>query len=123
MGFICPRSSVDRAPASGAGGAGSSPAGGTTALPIAAGRHLASDKGRRRDPAYLRTRKACMSYDRRRQQQRERQRRRRNERPMTVTSAGSDVAMPGVFGWMQRNGRLLVLVGILVMVVSLGGTF
>ena len=35
---VCPRSSEDRAPASGAGGAGSSPAGGTTPLPAGAGR-------------------------------------------------------------------------------------
>jgi peptidylprolyl isomerase len=65
-----------------------------------------------------------MSDDRRRQRHAEQVRRRRQQRPTTVSSANSmDLEMPGVFGWMQRNGRLLVLVGIIVMVVSLGGSF
>lgn len=65
-----------------------------------------------------------MSDDRRRQQRVEQVRRRRQQRPMTTTTAGAnDLEMPGVFGWMHRNGRLFVLVGIIVMVASLGGTF
>jgi cyclophilin family peptidyl-prolyl cis-trans isomerase len=63
-----------------------------------------------------------MSDDRRRQLQRVRQRQRRQQRPVVVQSADSDFALPGIFGWMQRNGRLLVLVGILVMVMSLAGS-
>ena len=66
-----------------------------------------------------------MSDDRRRQQRAEQVRRRRQQRPMTTTAASdiNDIEMPGVFGWMQRNGRLFVLVGILVMVGSVAGSF
>ncbi len=63
-----------------------------------------------------------MSEDRRRQQRQQRLRQRRQQRPLVTQPASTAVAMPGVFGWMQRNGRLLVLVGILVMVLSLGGS-
>jgi peptidylprolyl isomerase len=63
-----------------------------------------------------------MTEDRRRQLRRQRQRQRREARPTPQQAASADVAMPGIFGWMQRNGRLLVLVGILVMVLSLGGS-
>jgi cyclophilin family peptidyl-prolyl cis-trans isomerase len=65
-----------------------------------------------------------MSDDRRRQQRAEQVRRRRQQRPITTTSGrANEIEMPGVFGWMHRNGRLFVLVGIIVMVASLGGTF
>lgn len=31
--------------------------------------------------------------------------------------------LPGVFGWMQRNGRIFALLGVVVLVLSLGATF
>ena len=49
---------------------------------------------------------------------------RRQQRPVTMVSGNpNDIQMPGMFGWMQRNGRLFVLTGVIVMVASLGGTF
>lgn len=64
-----------------------------------------------------------MSDDRRRQQQRERQRRRRRQQPVATAVTSSNIELPGVFGWMQRNGRLMVLSGIVVLVGSLGAGF
>ena len=64
-----------------------------------------------------------MSDDRRRQRRAEQVRRRRQQRPAAVVPSNSDIEMPGVFGWMQRNGRVMVLVGIVVMVASVGGSF
>lgn len=64
-----------------------------------------------------------MSDERRRQQRAEQVRRRRQQRPMVAAPRDGDIEMPGVFGWMQRNGRIMVLVGIVVMVASVGGSF
>lgn len=63
-----------------------------------------------------------MSEDRRRQQQRERVRRRREQRPVVSTAIESSaIEMPGIFGWMQRNGRILIIGGIVTMVLGIGG--
>lgn len=66
-----------------------------------------------------------MSDERRRQQRRERQRRRTSSRPQQPQQAAPVGAMPlpGVFGWVQRNGRLFALMGMVVLVLSLGGGF
>ena len=64
-----------------------------------------------------------MSDDRRRQRRAEQVRRRRQQRPVATVPSNADIEMPGVFGWMQRNGRIMVLIGIVVMVGSVGGSF
>lgn len=67
-----------------------------------------------------------MSDERRRQQRRERQRRRSTERsapPQQQATPVGAVQFPGVFGWVQRNGRLFALMGMVVLVLSLGGGF
>ncbi len=61
--------------------------------------------------------------DRRRQQQRERQRLRRRQPPPAGPVDSMDFEFPGVFGWMQRNGRIMVLAGIMVLLGSLGAGF
>lgn len=61
--------------------------------------------------------------ERRRQQQRERLRQRRREAPPVGLVASNDYEFPGVFGWMQRNGRIMVLAGIIVLLGSLGAGF
>lgn len=64
--------------------------------------------------------------DRRRRERLQRQKQRRQSKrqpiPFTPTSTG-EAPLPGAFGWLQRNGRLFYLVGILVMVLSLGAFF
>lgn len=65
-----------------------------------------------------------MSDERRRQQRRERQRRRSAERstpPQQQATPVGVMQLPGVFGWVQRNGRLFALMGMVVLVLSLGG--
>ena len=64
-----------------------------------------------------------MSEERRRQQRQERIRRRRRPGPVVYESADKTPEMPGIFGWMQRNGRVFILAGIFVMLASLGGSF
>lgn len=56
--------------------------------------------------------------------QRQRQRRQERARPQEFTpTATGQAPLPGAFGWIQRHGRLFYLVGILVMVLSLGAFF
>ena len=50
-----------------------------------------------------------MSDDRRRQRRAEQVRRRRQQRPVATVPSNAEIEMPGVFGWMQRNGRIMVL--------------
>ena len=57
-----------------------------------------------------------MSNDRRRQ-------RARRRRTAPIEGGSSRVELPGVFGWFQRNGRLFSVLGIVVMVLSLGAVF
>ncbi|MSQ29338.1 MAG: peptidylprolyl isomerase, partial [Dehalococcoidia bacterium] len=64
-----------------------------------------------------------MSEESRRQQRRERIRRRRSPGPVVYAAAKKVPEMPGIFGWMQRNGRVFILAGIFVMLASLGGSF
>lgn len=67
-----------------------------------------------------------MSDERRRQQRRERQRRRDAERtsqPQQQAAPVGAMQLPGVFGWVQRNGRLFALMGMVVLLLSLGGGF
>jgi cyclophilin family peptidyl-prolyl cis-trans isomerase len=64
-----------------------------------------------------------MSEERRRQQRRERQRRRRASLPPRYqASAGGELQLPGVLGWAQRHGRWWVLLGLMVMLLSVGAT-
>ena len=63
-----------------------------------------------------------MSNERRRQRQRERQRQRRTNVSMGYEPPGS-VQMPGVFGWVQRQGRAFYLIAIVVLLLSLSGAF
>ena len=64
-----------------------------------------------------------MSEERRRQQRQERIRRRRRPGPVVYAAVDKPAEMPGIFGWMQRNGRIFILAGIFVMLASLGGSF
>ncbi|HRC61968.1 MAG TPA: peptidylprolyl isomerase [Dehalococcoidia bacterium] len=64
-----------------------------------------------------------MSDERRRQQRRERQRRRTTSRPPLQQAPAGPMPLPGVFGWVQRNGRLFALLGVIVLLISLGGRF
>jgi len=65
-----------------------------------------------------------MSDERRRQQRRERQRRRGTSRPPVQQQAPTGaMQLPGVFGWVQRNGRFFALIGVVVLLLSLGGGF
>jgi peptidylprolyl isomerase len=64
-----------------------------------------------------------MSDERRRQQRRERQRRRTTNRPPAQPAPASTMHLPGVFGWVQRNGRIFALLGMVVLLLSLGGGF
>jgi peptidylprolyl isomerase len=61
--------------------------------------------------------------DRRRQQQRERQRLRRRQPPPVGPVDSNNFEFPGVFGWMQRNGQVMVLAGIIVLIGSLGAGY
>ena len=61
-----------------------------------------------------------MSQERRRQQRRERQRRRRGPVSASYQRVGA-MQLPGIFGWVQRHGRVFILVGIVVMLLSLAG--
>lgn len=61
--------------------------------------------------------------DRRRQQQRERLRLRRRQPTPTGPVDTMGFEFPGVFGWMQHNGRIMVLTGIIVLLGSLGAGF
>ncbi|MGE0135116.1 MAG: peptidylprolyl isomerase [Dehalococcoidia bacterium] len=64
-----------------------------------------------------------MSEERRRQQRRERQRRRTTSRPPLQQGPTGPMQLPGVFGWVQRNGRIFALLGVVVLLLSLGGGF
>jgi len=64
-----------------------------------------------------------MSDERRRQQRRERQRRRTTSRPPVQQAPSGPMPLPGIFGWVQRNGRIFALLGVVVLLLSLGGSF
>lgn len=65
-----------------------------------------------------------MSDERRRQQRRERQRRRDTGRnTLGPAQPVGAMELPGVFGWVQRNGRFFALIGMVVLLLSLGGGF
>ena len=65
-----------------------------------------------------------MSDDRRQQRRRERQRLRRNQpRAYQPGGTSSNIEFPGLFGWVQRNGRWFGLAAIVVMVLSLSSAF
>lgn len=64
-----------------------------------------------------------MSDERRRQQRRERQRRRTTNRPPLQQAPSGPMPLPGVFGWVQRNGRFFALIGVVVLLLSLGAGF
>ena len=64
-----------------------------------------------------------MSDDRRQQRRRERQRQRRTQPRGPYQPANSNIELPGIFGWVQRNGRWFGLAAIVVMVLSLSSAF
>lgn len=64
-----------------------------------------------------------MSDERRRQQRRERQRRRTTSRPPLQEGSSGPMPLPGLFGWVQRNGRIFALLGVVVLLLSLGASF
>ena len=62
-----------------------------------------------------------VSNDRRQQQRRERrEQRQQRRRSQSGFEAAGPVQFPGVIGWFQRNQRTFFVVGIVVMVLSLG---
>ena len=60
--------------------------------------------------------------DQRRQRNIERQQQRRAGRPPSSTVLTGGVQFGGIMGWMQRSAKWLFLGGIVIMVVSLGGS-